>query len=356
MPPFGDPKPLTALNRSLAATAVLAALIVGAAFWLAARNKSDDAWVVHTLAVRDQLTHVLNMVQAAETGQRGYLLTGREDYLATHTQAVEQLPAALDRMTELVREDAQERAAPDQLRSVIKSKIDELQATITERKAGRLDAALAIVTNDSGLRLMQEIRDRIALMQAEEDRLLADRQSAAARSAITLQAGVAFLFLIICVIGILIARYTRTSVSKIAEARDQLRASNEALVEEIGRREQVESQLRQSQKMQAIGQLTGGIAHDFNNMLGVIMGAHDLIARRIQKGDFNIGRFIKSATEATERAAILTQRLLAFARQQPLAPQPINVNTMIGNMSALLHSTLGEQIRIETVAAAGIWT
>ncbi len=101
--------------------------------------------------------------------------------------------------------------------------------------------------------------------------------------------------------------------------------------------------------MEALGQLTGGIAHDFNNMLGVIMGALDLIGRRIRKGDFDIGRFVKSATEAAERAAILTQRLLAFARQQPLAPQPINVNEMIGNMSALLHSTLGEQIRIETV-------
>jgi CheY-like chemotaxis protein len=86
------------------------------------------------------------------------------------------------------------------------------------------------------------------------------------------------------------------------------------------------------------------------------MGAHDLIQRRITKGEFNIGRFLDAATSATERAALLTRRLLAFARQQPLAPQPIDANKMIVGMSDLLRSTLGEQIRIETVAAAGLWT
>ncbi len=85
--------------------------------------------------------------------------------------------------------------------------------------------------------------------------------------------------------------------------------------------------------MEALGQLTGGIAHDFNNMLGVIMGALDLVNRRIKKGDFAIERFLTAALVATERAATLTQRLLAFARQQPLAPQPLDANKMITSMS-----------------------
>ncbi len=171
-----------------------------------------------------------------------------------------------------------------------------------------------------------------------------------------LQSGVALAFLLICILGVLVARHTRRSVVALATARDQLAAANQQLVEQIGRREEVESQLRQSQKMQALGQLTGGIAHDFNNMLGVIVGSLDLIVRRIKKGDFAIERFLDAASNATERAALLTQRLLAFARQQPLAPQPIDANKMIVNMSDLLHSTFGEQIRIETVAAGGLWT
>jgi signal transduction histidine kinase/CheY-like chemotaxis protein len=350
------PKPLALLNRSLVVTTVLAGLIMAAAFWLGDRNKNDDAWVVHTLAVRDQLTRVLSTVQDAETGQRGYLLTGRDNYLTPYEDAVENLPATLDRTADLVRDDPQERQSLTELRQRIGAKLDELRSTIDLRKSGHAEAALAIVNSDSGFRLMQEIRRQVSAMQAEEDRLLADRQSEAARSGMLLQAGVAIAFLVICILGVLIARYTRRSLSEIATARDQLAITNQALIEQIGHREQAENQLRQSMKMQALGQLTGGIAHDFNNMLGVIMGAHDLIQRRITKGEFNIGRFLDAATSATERAALLTRRLLAFARQQPLAPQPIDANKMIVGMSDLLRSTLGEQIRIETVAAAGLWT
>lgn len=88
-------RPLVPLNRSLVLTAVLAGLIVAATFWLVARNQSDAAWVVHSLAARDELTNVLSRAEAAETGQRGYLLTGREDYLAPYNQAIKELPDLL---------------------------------------------------------------------------------------------------------------------------------------------------------------------------------------------------------------------------------------------------------------------
>jgi signal transduction histidine kinase len=353
---FNRPNPLALLNRSLVVTIVLAALIMAAAFWLGALNKSDDAWVVNSLAVRDQMVRVLSVVQSAETGQRGYLLTGREEYLAPYDRALRELPLTLERMAGLIRDDPTERGSLAQLRRLVSDKLAELRSTIEQRKAGRADAALAIVESDQGLKLMQDIQRLIAAMQAEEDRLLAERQSAAARSGVALQAGVAAAFLTICVLGFLVARYTRRSLIEIAGARDQLMATNRALVDQINRREHVETQLRQAQKMQALGQLTGGIAHDFNNMLGVITGAHDLIQRRIKRGDFNIGEYLDAAANATERSAILTRRLLAFARQQPLAPQPIDANKMIVGMSDLLQSTLGEQIRIETVAAGGLWT
>jgi signal transduction histidine kinase/ActR/RegA family two-component response regulator len=354
--PLTSPKPLALLNRSLFVTAALAAVIMAAAFWLDARNRSDDQWVQHSLAVREQLGRVLNLVQSAETGQRGYLLTGRDSYLEPYSAAVEQLPATLDRMADLVRGDPRQGQAVVRLRQLIGDKLAELRSTVEERDAGHPEAALAIVKDDKGFRLMQEILGLLAALQTEEDRLLNSRQADAARSGVLLQGVVALAFLLICILGVLIARHTRRSVAAIATARDQLAAANQQLVEQIGRREEVESQLRQSQKMQALGQLTGGIAHDFNNMLGVIVGSLDLTLRRIKKGDFAIERFLDAANNATERAALLTQRLLAFARQQPLAPQPIDANKMIINMSNLLHSTLGEQIRIETVAAGGLWT
>ncbi|HUI15851.1 MAG TPA: CHASE3 domain-containing protein [Xanthobacteraceae bacterium] len=354
--PKPEPKPLALLNRSLVVTTMLAALIVAAAFWLGARSKSDDAWVRHSLEVRAQLTHVLSLVQSAETGQRGYLLTGQDLYLRPYQMGLAQLPDVLQHTQDLIADNAEQMKNLAQLRQLIKDKLAELSATVDAYKAGNKDAALAIVNSDKGLRLMEEVRRSVDAMQAEEDRLLTARQATAARTGMLLQAGVAIALLLIGGVGVLIARFTRESFAALTGARDRLAAANRQLVEQMARREAAETQLRQAQKMEALGQLTGGIAHDFNNMLGVIVGALDLIKRRIAKADYAVERFLDAATIASERAATLTQRLLAFARQQPLSPQPLDGNKMIGAMSDLLHSTLGEHIQIETVTAAGLWT
>ncbi len=335
---------------------MLAALIVGAAFWLGARNESDDEWVQHSLEVRAQLVRVLSLVQSAETGQRGYLLTGQDLYLGPYQMALGQLPGVLQRTQDLASDNPEQIKNLAQLRQLIQDKLAELGATVDAYKAGHNDAALAIVNSDKGFQLMQEIRRSIGNMQSEEDQLLTTRQTVAARSGMLLQAGVAIAFLLICAAGFLMARFTRESFTALTAARDRLALANRQLLDQVTRREAAESQLRQAQKMEALGQLTGGIAHDFNNMLGVIMGALDLVKRRIAKGDYAIERFLDAATIASERAATLTQRLLAFARQQPLAPQPLDANKMIAAMSDLLHSTLGEHIQIETVTAAGLWT
>ena len=356
MHPLTQQRPLTLLNRSLAIATVLAALMVGAVLWFGARNSSEDAYVLHSMQVRDQLIRTESLVQSGETGQRGYLLTSRDFYLRPYTAAAEQLPPMLDGLAALVTDNPQQSQKATRLRELVKEKFDELKSTLDAMNAGRKDQALAIVNNDAGLRLMTEIRQTVASMQEDEDRLLAVRQDNARRTGTLVQIGAGLSFLLICIVGFLVARYTRESVATISSARDQLLVTNQELVEQIARREQVEGQLRQSQKMEALGHLTGGIAHDFNNMLGVIMGAHDLISRRVKKGDFGIQRFLEAATSATERAAILTQRLLAFARKQPLEPQPLDANKMIVNMSDLLQSTLGENIQIETVRAAGLWT
>lgn len=117
----------------------------------------------------------------------------------------------------------------------------------------------------------------------------------------------------------------------------------------------MEDALRQSQKMDALGQMTGGIAHDFNNMLAIIIGTLDLLRRRLDRGDRNVEKYVESALDGAKRAATLTQRLLAFARQQPLSPQSIDANRLIAGMADLLNRTLGETNRIETVLAAGLW-
>ena len=129
----------------------------------------------------------------------------------------------------------------------------------------------------------------------------------------------------------------------------------QALVAEMRKRAETEGQLHQVQKMEAIGHLTGGIAHDFNNMLGIILGNIDLARRRLAKGEAGIDKFLNNALEGTRRSAMLTQRLLTFARRAPLAPQPVDANKLVAGMSDLLHRSLGEMIQIETVLAGGLW-
>ncbi len=139
---------------------------------------------------------------------------------------------------------------------------------------------------------------------------------------------------------------------------EQLRELNERLesrvAEEVAERTKAEDALRQSQKMEAVGQLTGGIAHDFNNMLAVVIGSLDLLARRMAEDDQRAKRYVDAAMDGARRAAQLTQRLLAFSRQQPLQPEVVDANKLVAGMSDLLRHTLPD-LQPETVLAGGLW-
>ncbi|MBV9816536.1 MAG: hybrid sensor histidine kinase/response regulator, partial [Alphaproteobacteria bacterium] len=124
-----------------------------------------------------------------------------------------------------------------------------------------------------------------------------------------------------------------------------------ALHREQAERTKLEAQLYQAQKMEAIGNLTGGMAHDFNNMLGVVIGNLDLL-RDLKGGDSDVDELTREALEAAFRGADLTRRLLAFARQQPLRPQRVDVNELVSGIARLLRRTLGEDIEISLNLAA----
>ena len=120
---------------------------------------------------------------------------------------------------------------------------------------------------------------------------------------------------------------------------------------------QARTELFQAQKMEAIGQLTGGVAHDFNNLLTVVIGNLELAQRTLgsAEGEGRLRRAIGNAMRGAQRAATLTERLLAFSRQQPLEPKPVDVNKLLIGLSDLLGRSLGEHIEIETVGAGGLW-
>jgi PAS domain S-box-containing protein len=129
-----------------------------------------------------------------------------------------------------------------------------------------------------------------------------------------------------------------------------------AEVEAAAQLAEAEAALRQSQKMEAVGQLTGGIAHDFNNLLQGITGSLEIVQRRVAQGRLDeLDRFITGASTAANRAAALTHRLLAFSRRQPLDPKPTRANTLVASMEDLLRRTIGERIELELVLAGGLW-
>jgi len=125
---------------------------------------------------------------------------------------------------------------------------------------------------------------------------------------------------------------------------------------DITERQNLEEQLRQAQKMEAVGQLTGGLAHDFNNLLQGITGAVDRAQHRIAEGRVgDADRFLNAALESANRAAALTHRLLAFSRRQTLDPRPTDVNRLIGGMEDLIRRTVGPGIAVEVIGAGGLW-
>ncbi len=118
-----------------------------------------------------------------------------------------------------------------------------------------------------------------------------------------------------------------------------------------------EERLRQSQRMEAVGQLTGGLAHDFNNLLTGITGSLELMQTRVAQGRLvDVDRYVRAAQGAARRAAALTHRLLAFSRRQTLDPKPTNVNRLICGMEELIRRTVGPAVAVEVVGAAGLWT
>ncbi len=118
---------------------------------------------------------------------------------------------------------------------------------------------------------------------------------------------------------------------------------------------ETQAALAQSQKMEAVGQLSGGIAHDFNNLLHVITNATEALNRKLQTSDPEISHLLTMVRRNADRAASLTQRLLAFSRRQPLEPRALDANRLVQGMADLLHSALGESISVEVVSGSGLW-
>jgi signal transduction histidine kinase/CheY-like chemotaxis protein len=326
-------------------------LLVTAAsvIWLSVQQRTTAELVRHTLEVENKLNHVLSLATDAETGQRGFLLTGKDTYLEPYETAKAQLTTQIDVLKDQTTDSPTQQSRTEQLKPLAASKLAELERAITLRATGHGEEALALVNNDSGKAIMDHMRAIIGEMRLENQRALRDRSARADMLNELALAGLVGTALLLVGVAFLALRDARQRLLS-------LEAANARLQGEIRERSAAQGQVRQLQKMEAVGQLTGGIAHDFNNMLAVVIGSLDVARRRLTGSEHpNVLKCIDNASEGAARAAVLTARLLAFSRQQPLEPRVVDANKLVSGMSELLRRTLGETIKIETVLAGGLW-
>jgi len=333
---------------------LLAAVVAGRSL-LIEDQRHDNVAVREAFELERHIVSVLGLMQDAETSQRGYLLTGEEAYLAPYEAARKALPSELDAIKSAPSELANRPSQIAALESAISDKLSEMTDVLAAYQQHNAARALEIVRSDRGKLAMDRVRTIIDEMRREENAQLEQRLAAAEQTDSRMRVASILALLGVLAMAVYGVANARRRLADVAAAQKRLTETNAALRKEIDSRRTVEAQMRQMQKMEAVGQLTGGIAHDFNNMLAVIMSAMNLAQRKLARGETDIGNFVEAATDATTRAANLTARLLAFSRQQPLSPKVLDANRLVTGMSDLLRRTLGETIRIETVLAGGLW-
>ncbi len=331
------------------------ALIVGTRAVLVEGQRANREAAREAIEYQETLAGLLALAQDAETSQRGYLLTGEKSYLQPYRQAVEAIPGQLARIDGMTAPDDELVQQINHIKDALAQKQAELAETIALYDRGDAAKALELVRSGQGKAAMDQIRASMDTIRRISGAAIASRDAQTDRVESWLRIGSFAALLAIFLLGAYTIRLARRRFREVAAAHEELMRKNIELGSEIQTREKAESQIRQMQKMEAVGQLTGGIAHDFNNMLAVIISAMNLAQRKLARGEHDIAKFLEAAVDAATRAANLTARLLAFSRQQPLAPQVVDTNRLVTGMSDLLRRALGETIRIETVLAGGLW-
>ena len=351
MIPVLKPRSFAALGGII----VLLAVAIGLTAYFVQRQARDQNWVTHTLEVQVRLSKIGSLLQDAETAQRGFLITENRRFETEFYAAAANVAPEIDRLASQVLDNPSQVAALDELRKASVNRLAFLTQAVTLQSNGQTADAIALIKTGKGKALMEAGISLIKTMFDEEQQLLGLRQAQALETGRQVQGAIILMLFSALVLGGFAVLDFANNFQAMQAANVALETAAERQRLDDERRAALESQLRQSQKMEAIGQLTGGVAHDFNNMLAIIIGSIDMLQRKLLRGDANVSRLADNAMEGAQRAASLTQRLLAFSRQQPLVPVVIDVNGLIGGITELLRRSIGESVELECVQSGGLW-
>jgi signal transduction histidine kinase/ActR/RegA family two-component response regulator len=324
---------------------------------MAVRAADTDKGVNHSIEVRSQARELHRKVLEAIIRERGFLLTADKQYLGDFDQLTDSLAPLLDQLQAAVADNPDQSQRLAAMEPQLLALASTLQSTVKLVQSGQKDQAIEVVRSDRVLDLSSAIRDAIEGFINAEQALLGARRDKAAMLQTMLLSLIALSLFLAAGLSIFLESSTRHFIRSLRGRTDELEA-------EIKSHRATEETLRQAQKMEAVGQLTGGISHDFNNLLTIIIGNLDNLKRQLarvapgQSAAELAAKFhshVDMAMQAARNAAKLTQRLLAFARRQPLEPKRLDCNRLISGMSELLHRTLGETINLEIVLGGGLW-
>ncbi|ULO24063.1 CHASE3 domain-containing protein [Methylocystis sp. SB2] len=319
------------------------------------QRREAGAWLRHTIQVQSDLYQLYGLLQAAESGQRGFIITQDERYLDASSEAMRKLPVIVDRLSERVRDNPKQLEIVAEMQPLLGERVEIINEAIADTRAHRLDEAVQIVKSGRGKALMDRLHALIDTMTENEQNLFDAREREVNAAGGEFDAAVWAIGGIIFALAAFSFLNAQKQMNALQTSRDSLKTAYDQLIGETTRREALESQLRQSQKLEALGHLTGGIAHDFNNMLGVIVASLHLLRRKLANSSDDYIQLIDSAMDGADRAAAMVRRLLAFSRRQPLSPRPLDPNKFVSSVSDMVRRALGEKIELETVLAGGLW-
>jgi signal transduction histidine kinase/ActR/RegA family two-component response regulator len=328
---------------------ILAGLLAAA---MVERVNSAADWVAHSLEVEGRASELLGKLQDLELAKRGFLLTRSGGFIPSYDEARTAIPQALAKLHSLVADSRDQTARVDRMGLSIEDILTTSARTIELGRNGQFAEATASVMTGRGQQTLESFRAIVDEFNAAESDLLKKREAAEA-TARAIMLGMVLIILASAAGAALGALLLSGALIR------ELRQRTEALAEETRVRKDAQAILAQTQKMESIGQLAGGIAHDFNNLMTVVIGNLDSAERRLARGGpadaSSIGRPIAAAMQGARRAASLTQRLLAFSRQQVLSPQQVDLNRSVASLSEMLTRTVGETIAVETILGSGLW-